>query len=174
MIASKLRDKVVRYAVVLGVVLACILLVKGPIPARDDKAKLTEIFLAQPAFAQEVAAFPADEAGISAYVNVGQSIDLGKVKSAFRGIEAEGDTYVIGIMELTGLPEEEFPHMYVSQDGWVLAYYSKFAPSSRIMQWYGYEGGAITTTTLQDAISKLLTTLRIDYSKIRPDSPEKR
>ena len=92
------------------------------------------------AFAQQSATFPADEAGISAYVNVEQNIDLAKAKSALRGIQAEGSNYVIGIMELPGLPEEEFPHMYISSDGWILAYYSQFAPASRIMHWGKYGG----------------------------------
>jgi hypothetical protein len=123
--------------------------------------------LARPAFAQESTAFPADEVGISAYVNAGQSIDLSKAKSALRGVEAEGSNYVIGIIELPGNPEDEFPHMYISSDGWIMAYYSKFAPSSRIFQWYGYEGGTITTTTLQNAISKICPTIGINFSQIK-------
>lgn len=136
---------------------------------KSDRGKmLEEIGLLKPAFAQEVPeAFPADEAGISAYVNAGQNIDLEKAKKAFVGIRAEGDDYVIGIMGLEGLPEDEFPHMYLSQSGWILAYYSKIAPASRIMQWHGYTGGPITTTTLQDAIAKICPEIRVDFSKVK-------
>lgn len=112
-------------------------------------------------------AFPADEAGISAYVNVGQSIDLEKAKKALVGTRAEGDDYIIGIIELEGLPEDEFPHMYFNENGWILAYYTKIAPASRIMQWHGYNGGPITTTTLQDAIAKSCPEIRVDFSSVR-------
>ena len=164
-----MKSKFIKLGIILsGLLLLCVLLIgnlpTGNSPLKEGRGAFS---LTRPAFAQETATFPADEAGISAYVNVGQSIDLRRAKSTLRGIEAEGDNYVIGIMELTGLPEEEFPHIYISQDGWILAYYSKFAPASRIMQWYGYEGGPITTTTLQDAISKICTTMRLDYSKVR-------
>ncbi len=164
-----LRRKIAKLIVLLCAVLVCIFLIQAIVLTGETKAKLTEILLAQPAFAQESTSFPADEAGISAYVNAGQNIDLSKAKSAFRGTQAEGSNYVIGIVELTGLPEEEFPHMYISSDGWILAYYSKFAPTSRVFQWYGYEGGSITTTTLQDAIAKMCTTIRMDYSRVKPN-----
>lgn len=160
------RSKIAKSIIFLVAILACVLLVRILIPLGESKNKLSEIFLAQPAFAQQIA-FPSDEVGISAYVNVGQSIDLGRAKNAFRGIQAEGDNYVIGIMELPGLPEEEFPHMYISSDGWILAYYSKFAPTARIIQWYGYGGDKITTTTLQDAIAKICPTIGANFNQVR-------
>ncbi len=124
--------------------------------------------LVTPAFAQSIdETFPGDEAGISAYVNVGQSIDLDKVKEVLQGVEAEGDGYIIGILELEGLPEEQYPHLYVNNDGWIVTYYSKYAPTSLIMQWSGYDGGTITSTTLEDAIIKISLTLRISYSAIQ-------
>ena len=135
------------------------------IPATDGNG----FALVKPAFAQQSTVFPSDEAGISAYVNVGQNIDLAKAKNAMRGIQAEGSNYVIGIMELPGLPEEAFPHIYVSSDGWILAYYSKFAPSSWIFQWYGYNGGVIGTTTLQDTISRICPAIGINFSQIGSD-----
>ena len=133
------------------------------IPATDGNC----FTLVKPAFAQQSTVFPSDEAGISAYVNVGQNIDLAKAKNAMRGIQAEGSNYVIGIMELPGLPEEAFPHIYVSSDGWILAYYSKFAPSSWIFQWYGYEGGTISTTTLQNAIAKICSIIGANFNQAK-------
>ena len=151
----------------LCMALVCFLVFPFLLPGERDAEGSFGFVLTRPAFAQTSAAFPADEAGISAYVNVGQSIDLAKAKSALRGIQAEGSNYVIGIVELPGLPEEEFPHMYVSSDGWILAYYSKFAPAARIFQWYGYEGGSITTTTLQDAIAKICPTIGVNFSQVK-------
>lgn len=160
------KGRIIKSIIFLCVVLACALLIWAIMPVVESKGKLSEIFLAQPVFAQQATAFPANEAGISAYVNVGQSIDLSKAKNAMRGIQAEGSNYVIGIMELSGLPEEEFPHMYISSDGWILAYYSKFAPASRIMHWGKYSGGMISTTTLKDAISKICPAIGSNFSQV--------
>lgn len=163
----KFRRRITKSIIFFCVVLMCALLIKAIVPVGESKAKLSEIFLARPIFAQQATAFPSDEAGISAYVNVGQTIDLAKAKNAMRGTQAEGSNYVIGIMELPGLPEEEFPHVYVSSDGWILAYYSKFAPAARVMQWYGYEGGTISTTTLQDAIAKICPPIGVNFAQVR-------
>ena len=157
--------KTAKYTILLFSLVACILLFDLYLPFGENESGIGEIFFTRPALAQTTA-FPADEAGISAYVNTGQNIDMAKAKNAMRGIQAEGENYVIGIIELPGLPEEEFPHMYVSSDGWILAYYSKNAPSSRIFQWYGYEGGLISTTTLKDAITSICPAVGVNYSQI--------
>ena len=111
--------------------------------------------------------FLEEEAGISAYVNVGRGIDLDEARKALIGISSEGDSYLIGNVELEGLPEEEFPLVYIHKDGWILAYYTKYAPASRIMQWQGYDGGAVTTTTLEDAITKICPYIGVNYLQIQ-------
>jgi hypothetical protein len=65
------------------------------------------------------------EAGISAYTNVGEEIDLEKAKSAFRTVEYETDEYTIGSVPLPDYPEYEDVHAYVHKDGWVVTYYLK-------------------------------------------------
>ena len=84
--------------------------------------------------AQEGTAFLEDEAGVSAYVNTSQSIDLSKAESCYRTIEYKCDDYIIGSVELPDLPEDEDVHVYVSADGWIVAYYLKDEPASKIMQ----------------------------------------
>jgi len=102
--------------------------------------------------------FPADEAGISAYVNAKPSgIDLNSVKSAFASIERETPDYVIGTVALDLHAEEEYPHVYVSTDGWVVAYYPRERPSSWILPWVDYSGGAVSSTTLSKAVGKAAT-----------------
>lgn len=152
-------------AIAVIVAIAAVLVINLPItgPAANGNG----FALVKPALAQQSTTFPADEAGISAYVNAGQNIDLAKARNSMRGIQAEGSNYIIGIMELPGNPEEEFPHIYVSSDGWIIAYYSKYAPVARIFQWYGYEGGAIRTTTLQDAIAKICPTIGISFNQAK-------
>ena len=95
--------------------------------------------------------FPADEAGISAYVKAMDSVDLNDAKGAFATIERETSDYIIGTVALSLHTEEQYPHVYVSTDGWVVAYYPNDRPSSWLFPWYSYSGGAITTTTLADA-----------------------
>ena len=113
--------------------------------------------------------FLEEEAGISAYVNVGQGIDLEKAKTAFKSIETANESYIIGEINLTGLPEYVDPHAYVHKDGWIVAYYSKYAPASKIMEWEGYDGGEITTTTLEDAIHQICTAIQFPFATIKGD-----
>ena len=96
--------------------------------------------------------FPADEAGISAYVKAKTSVpNLNAVKPALATIERETDTYIIGTVALSYHTEEQYPHVYVSTDGWVVAYYPNDRSSGWLLPWYSYSGGPISTTTLKDA-----------------------
>ncbi len=95
--------------------------------------------------------FPADDAGISAYVQAKTSVDLNDAKGAFATIERETDDYIIGTVELEKHTEEQYPHVYVSTDGWVVAYYPNDRPSSWILPWADYAGGEISSTTLSKA-----------------------
>ena len=103
--------------------------------------------------------FPADEAGISAYVKASSSIDLNDTKSAFASIERETADYIIGTVEMWGHTEQERPHVYVSKDGWIVAYYPKGRPSSWIMPWGDYAGGALSSTTLSKAVGIVATSV---------------
>ena len=111
--------------------------------------------------------FLEEEAGISAYVSVGQEINLEKAKAAFKSIETANESYIIGEIDLPRLPEFVDPHAYVHKDGWIVAYYSKYAPASKIMEWDGYDGGVITTTTLADAIHIICDEIEVNYAIIK-------
>jgi hypothetical protein len=131
-------------------------------PDTPNTGGVAQVFsLSVPVFAQSTSAarFPSNEAGISAYLKLALSVDLDKARLAFRGIQAEGADYLVGIVELSGLPEELWPHLYVSKDGWFVAYYSKYDPASKLMPWKDYKGGAISTTTLRDALAQFTTQL---------------
>jgi hypothetical protein len=101
--------------------------------------------------------FPADEAGISAYVNAKSSINLNDAKPAFASIERETSDYIIGTVELSLHTEEQYPHVYVSTDGWIVAYYPNDRPSSWILPWADYSGGPISSTTLSKAAGIVAT-----------------
>ena len=136
---------------------------------RSNLANMPSAFtLSMPAFAAGVPAdqFPMNEAGISAYVNLGQKINLARARSAFKGIEADETDYIIGIIELPNLAEDMWPHAYVSKSGWIMTYYPKTEPTSRIMQWAGYRRDVITTTTLKDALVIICQKMALDPSKV--------
>lgn len=110
------------------------------------------VLFALTGFASAAVGFPANEAGISAYVKAKSSITLSSAKPAFATIERETSDYIIGTVALDLHAEEEYPHVYVSTDGWIVAYYPSARPSSWIIDWAGYNGGAVSSTTLSKAI----------------------
>lgn len=95
-----------------------------------------------------------DEAGISAYTDVGETIDLEDAKTAFRTIEYETDEYIIGSVPLPDYAETEDVHAYVHTDGWVVAYYLEAEPTAKIVDWEDYSTAEIITgTKLEDGVS---------------------
>jgi len=101
--------------------------------------------------------FPADEAGISAYVKAKESISLDQAKLAFASIERETADYIIGTVALAKHTEEQYPHVYVSTDGWVVAYYPKDRESSWILPWADYVNGPLSSTCLSKALGIVAT-----------------
>ena len=104
-------------------------------------------------------AFPEDEAGISAYVNTSQTIDLDKLKTIFTEVEEVGDNYIIGITPISDFGGDIDVHVYADTDGWIVAYFKKDEPAAKIMQWGTADVDnpvitTITTTTLRDALYK--------------------
>jgi len=127
--------------------------------------------LSAPAFAQGVAStqFPYTDAGIACYAKFEKTIDLQKVQRSLRVVEAATADYVVGVVELSGSLEAQWPHVYVTSDGWVLVYYSKSDPASRIVQWSAYSNGTITSTTLRDAMLSIGRTAALDISRLDQD-----
>ena len=128
---------IMRSKIIISVALLCMFLLAGSASAAVD--------------------FPADEAGIAAYVKASTSIDLNDTKSAFASIERETADYIIGTVALTYHSEQEYPHVYVNTDGWIVAYYPDDRPSSWIFPWADYAGGALSSTTLSKAVGTVTT-----------------
>ncbi|MFC2077821.1 hypothetical protein ACFLTM_03340 [Candidatus Bipolaricaulota bacterium] len=126
-------------------------------------------FLSAPAFAETASAdeFPRNEVGICAYVNMGDVIELSRAADAFSGIEASESDYIIGTVALPNLEEDMWPHVYISSDGWIMAYYPKTEPTSRIVQWIGYQQDEITTTTLRDTLVQVVLTMNLSASTVK-------
>ena len=116
--------------------------------------KESEISLEAPSFpATKGTGFLEEEAGISTYTNVGETIDLGLARNAFRSIEYETDEYIIGSVPLPDYPETEDVHSYVHIDGWVVTYYLRKEVVAKILDWEGFgPDEVITGTKLQDGI----------------------
>lgn len=150
--------RIVKGTLVVGVVVLSAAL-GARIGNRESNIASTEnpgglFSLSVPVFAQTASndQFPHNEVGICAYVKVEQEIDLSRTEMVFSGIEASEDEYVIGTIALPSLMEDMWPHVYISSSGWIMAYYPKSEPTSRIVQWIGYQRDVITTTTLRDAL----------------------
>lgn len=72
---------------------------------------------------------------MSAYVNTGFTINLNIVRAAFRTVERQTDTWLIGSVQVPGFPESEDAHVFVHQEGWIVAYYERGSPVARTVQW---------------------------------------
>ena len=121
------------------------------------------ITLARPAFAAGTAGanFLEEEAGISAFTNVGREIDLVRARGAFRTIEREGDEYIIGSVGVPGLAEADDVHVFVHRDGWVVAYYGRERPTAWIVDWRDLE-----TTKLEAALMQVTTAAGVSIGDV--------
>ena len=106
-----------------------------------------------------IMAFPADKAGISAYVKFPTTIDLDKVRTIFTSVEDIGDNYIIGTLPVSNkgeYPKEEIQvYLYADINGWLVAYFTREMPAAQIMKWplkIPSKITQITTTTLQEAL----------------------
>jgi len=119
--------------------------------------------LVNPAFAQSATTgttFLEEEAGMSIYVNIGQSIDLSKAKTVYKTIEKETSDYIVGSLSLPNLPETDDVHCFVHKDGWIVVYYLKAEPISKIIDWSYYSPTAgLTKTKLQVGLEKMALAL---------------
>jgi len=106
----------------------------------------------------------ADEAGIAAYVRSPVPIDLPAAKSVFRTIEAEKPQYLIGSVSLPGYTSTEDPHLYISADGWLMAYYLAPDPLGKVVDLYAFDGDTMPT--------KLETALREVAAQLQLSLPE--
>lgn len=112
------------------------------------------------------AAFPVNEAGISAYVNMSQSIDFTKVADLFvlQNVTV-GDTYIIG--QIQGYKAK----VYVGADGWVIAYLPNGTLASSLFDWTRFltnPNANNVTNTLEDSIRMVSEAIGTNFSIIKP------
>jgi len=110
--------------------------------------------------ASAASAFPEDEAGISAYINTGQTINIENVSQIFTEVVEVGDNYIIGKTPISDYGGNINVHVYADTDGWIVAYFLNGTPASTMMQWLEAPDvnnpviTTITNTTLVDAVHK--------------------
>ncbi len=134
----------IRNTILLSVSLLCILLLAGSASATT---------------------FPVSEAGISAYVHVDQTIDLEQASDAFTTLDTINETYVIGTVSIANFGYTSTPSVYVSRNGWIVAYFPNSYPASHIVQWNGIGDSTISRTTLEDAINTVATAIGTTVTK---------
>lgn len=91
-----------------------------------------------------------EEAGISAWYDAPDVIDLELVEPVFRTIELQTTDYLIGSVAVSNYPEVYDVHVYVHVDGWILAYYLNTDPVSKIVD---VKGQTLETTHLKNVVA---------------------
>ncbi len=135
-------------------VLAFFLALNGGCTAQEENSTRLEA----PSM-DSVGAFPQGEAGLAAYINTGQVVDLDRLKTIFSTVEEVGDNYILGVVQIPDWGGNIALHLYADTDGWIVAYLKKDEPVSMVMQWGTSDAdnptiGVIKSTTLEDALYK--------------------
>jgi len=176
----KFTSKVTKVVLVLCVlsVVAITSVVVDRYMAKGKDSSGLDFLLARPAIAQDVGgSFLDQEAGISAYTNLGQKVDLSKIKALMKVVEKETDTYVIGSISVPKY--EKYPledvHCFAHKDGWVVTYYRNTETTAKIISWQNWSG-KITGTKLDmglaaacDALGQAVPYIRYYHFKY-PDA----
>ena len=126
-----------------------------------DGPPLPGFALVRPLFAQaDPAAFPVDDAGISAYAQVDPaSIDFDLIiTTVFNGMIDAGDNYIIGTVPIDqGIWNTRTVdvNLYVDIDGWMVAYLNLAQPVGEVFTWTSWSPtGATLDTTLEQALER--------------------
>lgn len=95
-----------------------------------------------------------NEAGIAGYFQTTGPITINnELRTAFRTIEDETSTYIIGSLTVPGYPESYDVHAYVNSNGWIMTYYLKGDPAGKIIDWAHYR--ASNKTSIQTVLENV-------------------
>ncbi len=157
----------IKKVLILILILVAAVLFAGFSTGQNKKEENNAITLAPPPFLVRAAeiksttAFPENEAGISAYFKVSTGINLTQAKTAFATIDEETSNYIKGTVAVAGMTEDEYPYVWVSSDGWIIAYIPRDYKSEALIAPFGYNH---KTTTLAEAIKKVCNTIGASFS----------
>ena len=116
--------------------------------------------------------FPADSAGIAAYVKLEQSIDLEVIKPLFNEVNNEvkevQDNFIWGMITVYNFGRTSQVHLYVDTDGWLVTFLKHDEPTAGIMQWNPADVdipaiSEISRTTLTDVLRKVAVPIQVDF-----------
>lgn len=113
---------------------------------------------AESGLAQETTPSFLNEAGIAAYFKAPDGISFSsEVRALFRSIETDEGDYIIGAMPVTDYDDQHDVHVYMDTSGWVMAYYLKSEPVSKVFDWKHWTGeeGAPLPTKLKRVLDDL-------------------
>ena len=149
---------------------------KLPVVLSFTKTLLILIFLVISVKAMEIdktfpTTFPKDKAGLIAYANIGENIDLEKAATVFDDLVEVNKSYVIGDVRiptlsyrLCGRSEMYYEYtrvfLFIDKEGWIIAYFKKGVPKSNAVSWLGGR------TILEKAIEKVCEVIGINYKKL--------
>ncbi len=136
-------------------------------------------FIPFSSFGESTTTFPEEEAGMSAYTktdDINENNNVTKITEAVAYFESLGSgmliegeiTHAIGKIpikiEVEGYSFNLYPYIYVDIEGWIVAYFRKEDPTSKIVQWTGYSPGSLSTNILEEAMNKITTEFGLTYS----------
>lgn len=166
----KMKVGVLLVAILMLVFLGVYFYGRGDVGGGSIVAEAGQTYpLVYPAFAQSTSGttFLEKEAGMSMYVNIGRSIDLAVAKTVYRTIEKETSDYIVGSIALPGLSENEDVHCFVHKDGWIVTYYLKGEPISKIVDWNLWSGGKLTKNKLQVGLEQMTNALGVVVTSVK-------
>jgi hypothetical protein len=116
-------------------------------------------------------AFPEDEAGIAAYVNVNQSINITEAVKEFTQTEELSQTHAIGIIPIDNMRGTMNVHVYVDTGGYIVAYFKNTEPASNIIKWSGmdFDNPKIEDFITNAAIKEMCAKIDVYYLDIEDD-----
>ncbi len=108
-----------------------------------------------------------EEAGMAAYFQLPSGIDLESVESVFRTTERATSDYIIGSVPVTGYNDTaEDVHVFVSRDGWIVAYYLAADPASKIVDVRALTSASTTVgTKLEIVLQTVAASASVGYEQ---------
>ncbi len=114
-----------------------------------------------------IGTFLDSEAGISAYFQADGLINLNNIRSLYQTIEVETADYIIGSISVPNYStESEQAHVYINKNGWVLAYYSKGDPTSKIIDLSVFQNNGTITTKLRNVAATVAQASGSSFSDV--------
>ncbi|MEM8860739.1 MAG: hypothetical protein AAGD96_20645 [Chloroflexota bacterium] len=136
-------------------------------PAENGMSNGVIHFGPEPAFAGGEAVNALNEAGIAAYINIGESIDFSDLEGTFEIVEDQTADYIIGSISLPNYGDQQgeifHTHAYVNTSGWIMVYFMDSSPASKIVDWKSYfnSGDGSVNTLLEIGLDQIASDIGV-------------